>query len=281
MTSPEYVRRHELGGLLQALRGRMRGPDGDGRRGDGLRQEDTAARVGISRGYYAQIERGQKVPSPATVDLISTALLASQAERSALHILAAGQDPPRPLAEPGGGPAPGPGRALRDVVSRVGPHPAAVTDELWTVQTWNEALDSWSGGWYSSQASGRNMILYLFTEHAAAALPDIDVLRKDSMASLRYQYYRNLASPGAADLVARIEAVPQAKELWERHEVQFAPHAYTMRVRTGTGTGTAEASVAFLPAGPRARLYLMTLPAGTIPPPGIPPGTDAKPPGRG
>jgi transcriptional regulator with XRE-family HTH domain len=270
VTSPEYVRRQELGGLLQALRSRMHGPAGDGRRGGGLRQEDAAARIGISRGYYAAIERGQRVPSPATVDQISNALRSGQAERSALHILAAGQDPPRPLAEPDGESSPGPGRALRDIVSRVGPHPAAVTDELWTVQTFNDALDSWSGGWYSSQASGRNMILYLFTAHAAAMLPDIDVLRKISMANLRYQYYRNLGSPAAADLVARIEAVPQARELWERREVQFAPHEYIMRVRAAAGI--AEASVAFLTAGPRAWLYLMTMPEGTLPPNGsLPP----------
>jgi transcriptional regulator with XRE-family HTH domain len=85
-----------------------------GRRG-GLRQEDVATLAGLSLRRYAAFERGEFTPPPGVVDQVAAALQMSDAERSALHVLAAGQDPPRPVTRPALDPAPHPSNALRDL----------------------------------------------------------------------------------------------------------------------------------------------------------------------
>jgi transcriptional regulator with XRE-family HTH domain len=258
----EWRRRAELTHLLKACRGRLSRPV-PASRGNGLRQEDAAGLAGLSLRTYAAFERAEVTPAPAVVDSVATALQMSPAERSALHVLATGQDPPRPVGMPAARTLPQASRSLRDLVTQMDPYPGALIDEMWTIRFRNPAMGAWAGGWCDRvSAEQQNMVLYLFSEHSEALLPDVHVHRRFSVAVLRYQYTRNISSPRFADLVGRLLATgAEAAELWERHEVEIPPHEYPVRVRHATH-GIIKADVALMPIYPRLWLYTMVLPKG-------------------
>jgi hypothetical protein len=124
-------------------------------------------------------------------------------------------------------------------------------------------MGAWAGGWYDRvPPEQQNMILYLFSEHSEELLPDVHVLRRFSVAILRYQYTRNISSPRFADLVSRLLATGnEAVELWKRHEVEIPPHEYAVRMRHAT-RGIIKTDVALMPIYPRLWLYTMVLPKG-------------------
>lgn len=263
----EWSRRAELTHLLKACRGRLPRSAPGGRR-NGLRQEDAADLAGLSLRSYAAFERAEVIPAPAVVDSVATALQMSPAERSALHVLAAGQDPPRPVGVLSDASLPQVSQPLRDLVTQLGPYPGALTDEMWTIRFRNPALSAWAGGWYDRVPPGQqNLVLYLFSEHSADLLPDVHVHRRFWIAVLRYQYTRNISSPRFADLISRLLATgDEAAELWERHEVEFSPREYLVRLRH-PAHGIIKADVALMPVYPRLWLYTMVLPTDIEPPP--------------
>jgi hypothetical protein len=140
------------------------------------------------------------------IDQVAAALRMSDAERSALHVLAASQDPPRPVTRPLHDIPGSPSKGLRDLVAHLDPYPAALTDETWTVLHHNSAMNAWSDGWYDAAgADERHIVAYLFSASAEATLPDLHALRRASMAMLRYQYTRNL-SPRFRGIVGTLTA---------------------------------------------------------------------------
>jgi transcriptional regulator with XRE-family HTH domain len=264
MTDAEWTCRAELADLLRVCRARLAGPALPGSRRRGLRQEDAADLAGLSLRRYAALERGEFSPPAGMVDQVAVVLRMSDAERSAFHVLASGQDPPRLV----GGPARGserrePSRALRDLVTHMGPHPAALTDETWTLLHYNEAMNAWSGGWYEdADPADRHLVCYLFSKDAADLLPDVQAIRRDSVAMLRYQFTRNLATPGFTRLIARLTASSaEAAALRELHEVAFPPHEYPLTLRH-PAHGPVDAHVLFVPVNPRLWSYTMVLPPG-------------------
>jgi hypothetical protein len=145
------------------------------------------------------------------------------------------------------------------------PYPAALTDETWTVLHHNDALDAWSDGWFAAtDPAHRHLVAYLFSDSATAFLPDVRAIRRAHMAMLRYQYTRNL-SPRFRDIVDRLTAgSPEAAGLWARHEVAFAPHEYSVRLRADCGT--VDAHVVFTPISPWLWSFTVILPSGIHPP---------------
>ena len=194
------------------------------------------------------------------VDQVAVALRMSEAERSALHVLAAGQDPPRPVAREGQDAPREPSRALRDLVSHLNPYPAALTDETWKLLHYNPAMIALGEGWFDAADPGeRHLVGYLFSKWAEDLLPDLHAVRRISLAMLRYQYTRNLASPGFTQLVTRLTATNrEAAALWARHEVAFPPHEYPVRVRH-PDRGLVDGHVVFVPVSPRLWLFTMAL----------------------
>jgi hypothetical protein len=263
----DWAWRAELADLLRACRARLARPAVPGSRSGSLRQEDVASLAGLSLRRYAAFERGEFTPPAAMVDQIAAAMQMSAAERSALHVLATGQDPPRPLSHPAQDPPREPSKALRDLVSHMDPYPAALTDETWTLLHYNPAMNAWARGWYDAADPGeRHLVRYLFSKSAEDFLPDLHAVRRASLAMLRYQYTRNLAAPGFAHLVAWITtSSPEAADLWARHEVAFPPHEYPVRVRH-PDLGIIGGHVLFVPVSPRLWTYTMVLPPGIRPP---------------
>ncbi len=261
VTDVDWTRRAELADLLRASRARLARPALPRARRRGLRQEDVASLAGLSLRRYAAFERGEFVASPGMIDQIAVALQMPDAERSALHVLAAEQDPPRQLSLARQDAPRPPSAALRELVKHLDPYPAALTDETWTVLHHNDALDAWSGGWYTAaDAADRHLVACLFSESAAVFLPDVHAIRRASVAMLRYQYTRNL-SPRFRRIIDRLTAgSPEAADLWRRHEVAFAPHEYPVRLRADCGI--IDAHVLFTPLSPRLWSFTMVLPPG-------------------
>lgn len=268
MTGTDWTWRAELADLLRACRSRLARPAVPGSRHGGFRQEDVASIVGLSLRRYGAFERGEFTPPAGMVDQVAAALQMSDAERSALHVLATGQDPPRLVTRLAQDTPREPSKALLDLVAHLDPYPAALTDETWTVLHYNSAMNAWASGWYDhATPADRHLVRYLFSATAEGSLPDVRDVRQASMAMLRYQYTRNLSTPGFPRLIERLtESSPEAARLWAQHEVAFPPHEYPIRVRH-PGHGTIDAHVLFVPVNPRLWTYTMILPPGIQPPP--------------
>lgn len=260
MSGDEWARRAELGGLLRACRARLARPAVPGARRAGMRQEDVAGLAGVSVRVYGAFERGDYPASAQVVDRIAAALQMSQAERSALHVLASRQDPPRPLTRVAGNLPGEQDQALRDLVT-CSPYAAALTDETWTVTHYNRKMNAWAGGWFESVATAeRHLVAYLFTAHAEARLPDIRAVRRDSIARFRYQYARNLSSPGFTGTVEDLlRGSRAAAELWSKRELAFPPHLYPIRIRHPATAVVVRANVLFTPVTPRVWTYTLIL----------------------
>jgi transcriptional regulator with XRE-family HTH domain len=198
--------------------------------GRGLRQRDVAILAGISPRYYAAFERGEAIPSDQLVAAIAAALHMDDAERSALHILALGHDPPMPMPFPDPPQAPPPVPAgVRDLVRRLGSTPGAVVDEMWTVLVSNDAMSRSLGG-----MPEENLILYLFGQRAEETLYDVHGVRRAALAALRYQYIRNIASQRFAGLISRLlDTGPEARQLWDRGDIAIPPKMTSVRLRSG------------------------------------------------
>jgi len=263
--SAEWRRRAELTSLLRACRSRVIRAAADGH-GGGMRQEDVADLAGLSVRAYAGYERGEaRNPRPDKVDAIAAALRMTEAERGCLHVLATGRQPPPP---PGDGARPAAGPVFLELLARQDPNPAIITDASWTVIAWNDAMTAWAGGWPGEAPDGfPNLALYLFSDRGEERLADIRAARRAIVAGLRYQYARNVASDRFAALVDRLrETGPEARELWDRHEIAIPPREYRLRLRH-PGHGVIEAPGAALRISASLWMHVAVLP-GDIAPPG-------------
>lgn len=231
-----------------------------------MRQEDIADLAGVSLRAYGAFERGVHLVSAQVADRIAAALQMSESERSALHVLATGQDPPRPLTRTARNLTGGQGQALRDLVTG-SPYAAALADETWTVTHHNREMNHWAGGWFESVApADRHLVAYLFTGHAEASLPDIRAVRRAGIAMLRYQYVRNLSSPGFTATVERLlQGNPEAAALWSKRELAFPSHLYPVRIRHPGSLATVNSHVLFASVTPRVWTYTMIIPPDTAP----------------
>jgi transcriptional regulator with XRE-family HTH domain len=259
----DWRRRAELRALLRMCRAR-KSPHNPGI--GSLRQQDAAALAGLSVRGYAALERGTATrPSLAMIESVADALSMTEAERSALHVLARGQDPPMPAVVPGDDWAQA-GPQLRSAISRISA-PAAIVDETWNVLAGNTALAEWTGGWSEqAPADEKNIILLLFRPEWEPLLADIHDLRRAAVAGLRYQYVRSVSSDRFTGLVGKLlDTGQEARELWERYVIGFPQRRYTFRLRHPRA-GIVEASYLTGQFTPRVALVMILVPQGLIPP---------------
>jgi transcriptional regulator with XRE-family HTH domain len=245
MTRPddvEWRRREELRSLLTALRSR--------RGGKRLRQDDAAILSGLSTRRYAALERGAvENPSLDLIENVASGLHMTPAERSALHVLSRGQDPPMPPAAPGGERLKvDPGQ--RELIARLNA-PAAITDETWTLAIRNKALTAWTDGWFDRVPPRKqNLVLFLFTPEAERLLPDIHAYRRAIVAGLRYQYVRHIGSERFGAVIRTLlETGPEARDLWGRHEIVLPRRHSAIRVRHERGAVEASTLMTSLSPG--------------------------------
>lgn len=258
-----WRRRAEIRALLRTCRARKSSHNpGTG----SFRQQDAAVSAGLSLRCYAALERGTAArPSLATIESVASALDMTAAERSALHVLARGQDPPMPSI-PSGDDWPQVASQVRSLVTQLNV-PAGIVDEMWTLLAGNTALGAWTKGW-SERASleQRNIILLLFSTEWERLLPEVHALRRLAVAGLRHQYVRNLGNASFAALVERLlDTGPEARELWESYTIDFPRQRYTIRLRHPS-RGIIELGFVMGHLSPRTSLLLLLVPDDVAPP---------------
>jgi len=222
--------------------------------------------AGLSVRGYADLERGIAArPSLTMIESVADALSMTHAERSALHVLARGQDPPMPAALPGDDWAQA-GHQLRSAVARVNA-PAAILDEMQNVLASNTALAEWTDGWSErAPADEKNIVLLLFKPEWELLLPDIHDLRRVAVAGLRYQYVRSIGSDRFTGLVDRLlDTSQEARELWERYVIGFPQRRYSFRFRH-PHSGITEASYLTGQFTPRLAMMLILVPPDLVSP---------------
>jgi hypothetical protein len=193
------------------------------------------------------------------IESVANVLTMTDAERSALHVLARGQDPPMPAVLPGGDWAQA-GPQLRSAVAQVSV-PAAILDEMWNVLVGNTALTEWTGGWSEqAPADEKNIILLLFRPEWEPLLADIHDLRRAAVAGLRYQYVRSVGSDRFTELVDRLlETGQEARDLWDRYVINFPQKRYAFHIRHPRA-GIVEASYLTGQFTPRLAMMLILVP---------------------
>lgn len=259
----DWRRRAELKSLLRACRARKASHNA----GTGsLRQQDAAVLAGLSVRTYAALERGTATrPSLAMIESVASALDMSAAERSALHVLARGQDPPMPLVPPADD-WPQASPQLRNAIARLNV-PAGILDETWTILASNTALAAWTANWSErAPLEEKNVILLLFSPECELLLPEVHTLRQLAVAALRYQYLRNLGSDKFAAVVERLlDSGPEARELWHSNTVDFPQRRYMLRVRHPS-RGIVELSYLMGQLSPRMSMMLLLAPGDMVSP---------------
>jgi transcriptional regulator with XRE-family HTH domain len=226
--------RRELAALLRSRRERLQPEDvglpaGSRRRTRGLRREEVALLAAVSPTYYTFLEQGRDIrPSAQVLDALAQALRLSVAERTHLYHLAHGVPPADSDAE-----AESLDPAVAALVSRLDPAPTYVTGRRWDVLAANRGARMLFADWPALPRDERNMLWWMFT---AAAAREVYVEWEREAAALLARF-RSAAGRRPADadfrhLIDRLlQASPEARAWWPRHEILPLSSSGTKRLR--------------------------------------------------
>lgn len=219
--------RDEAGEFLRSRRDRVTpqqaGIAGGGRRRvPGLRREEVAMLAGISRDYYARMERGElRGVSPQSLAAVAGALRLDEAETDHLHDLARVSDP-----APSRRRRPPQGRILRPSLQRfidaVTSAPVWIRDRRMNVITGN-LLGLAVYAPLLADADGRgNLARFMFLSPAARNFfPDWEPGADDIVATLRSYAGQNPRDRELTDLIGELVTRSDAFGLrWAAHNVR-------------------------------------------------------------
>jgi hypothetical protein len=218
-----------LGGFLRARRAQVGPADvgieaGGGRRVQGLRREELALLAGISTDYYVRLEQGRdRHPSREVLEALARAL---QLDDDAVRHM---QALTRPVRRRRRSARPATVRPSVEVlVQGMTQTPAAVVDRYLTVLTANPLAQCL----HSGLTPGRNLLRDVFLDPATAdAYPELEVVRRETVAGLRAFAGTDLDDPFLTDLVGELSLKSRAfGRMWARHDVRHC-RAGTKRFR--------------------------------------------------
>jgi transcriptional regulator with XRE-family HTH domain len=239
----EVTRRKERHDFLQAARSRLQPADlgirpSANRRAGGLYQADVAAALGVSERWYNGFENGSAVPDCDVLDHLAAVLRLTPAERVHLYLLATGHEPDPGITVTAS-------YHSEAVLTRLVHHlddaaiPAAVTDIAWNVLAWNRAVSTWIPDPGTTPPEARNAVLWTFTSDVERIVDDIHSLREAHIGRVHLALARHPGDPRLDHLVARLQRIPAARELWSRqHIADLTSSISPMRLRPPEG-GTA------------------------------------------
>ncbi|KUI29481.1 hypothetical protein AU196_03885 [Mycobacterium sp. IS-1742] len=223
--SPHLV---ELGHFLRSRRdelapkdiGLTRGEKGAARRRvKGLRREEIADFVAISRDYYTRIEQGRLAPSHAVLTSIADALRLTPVQRTYVEGLvrhAEGSAPPGPRT---GQVRPQIQRLLDQLVDT----PAMVLGKHLDILAWNSLMAALLIDFGEIAQQERNYVRMVFTHPSVRMLfPNWEDVARTSVAVLRMEAREHPADPQLAGLVDELSLLdPQFRQWWTaRHVAQ-------------------------------------------------------------
>ncbi len=215
------VRRGELAAFLRSRRERITPeqvglPRGLRRRTPGLRREEVAHLSAVGVTWYTWLEQARDIKvSPQVLDAVARALQMDRAERGHLFALAGVTDPVR------GSECTGVSPAMRQMLDRLAPFPAAVQNSRFDLLAYNSTYGRLLCDVDALPEEDRNCLWLAFT-HAEwrASLVDLDKTLRVMAAKFRASMAGHVAEPPWKALVARLEAAsPEFREIWARQEV--------------------------------------------------------------
>ncbi|MFI9273954.1 helix-turn-helix transcriptional regulator [Kitasatospora sp. NPDC052896] len=224
-----------LGDQLRYWRGRLDpqripGLVRDGRRSPGLSQREVARLTGVSDRWYRELELGRQANfSEDFLDRLAFTLRLSDAERHILYLRAIG----RPPAPRGGADAKaiqaldGPMQRLLD--SQL-PHPAYLSDEAWTIFGHNKPQADWFP-WIPYEPNLMRWA-FLYPEARDQLVNWRDDWARPFLAQIRFACLQLPESEPLKQLKRDIlKGNPEAREIWDRHEVVEHPDGHERRLR--------------------------------------------------
>jgi transcriptional regulator with XRE-family HTH domain len=226
------LRRKELAAFLRSRRERL-SPDQLGlpqigrRRTPGLRREEVAQHAGVGVTWYTWLEQARDINvSEQVLDAIARTLMLDPHERGHLFTLAGS-----PLAEVGPDFMPV-SDSVRQIMSKLDPYPACVTNGRYDLLAYNRAYTVLIGDLDALPFDQRNTLWLSFTSPTMRAfLPDWDLAVKRMVGQYRAAMADHVGEPAWKCMVKRLqEASPEFAALWQRHDVH-APENLTKRFR--------------------------------------------------
>ncbi|MES1247524.1 MAG: helix-turn-helix transcriptional regulator [Actinomycetota bacterium] len=255
------TRRQELGAFLRTRRERL-GPEIVGlprsrrRRTPGLRREEVAQLAGVGVTWYTWLEQGREInPSPQVLESIARSLRFDPHERTHLFALAGVAVAPAendlcgtlfPTA--------------RGVLSALEPNPAVLLNARWDILAYNRVNRSFFPFLDDLDPADRNCLWLSFTHPGwQRVLVDWDESVDRMVGEYRAAMAEHVDDPSWRSLVERLlEASPEFRERWARHEVG-APDRAQKRVRhPELGDLTLEYTNLWLDPARSARITVLT-----------------------
>jgi transcriptional regulator with XRE-family HTH domain len=226
------LRRKELASFLRSRRERLSPeqlglPEFGRRRTPGLRREEVAQHAGVGVTWYTWLEQARDINvSEQVLDAIARTLLLDPHERGHLFTLAGS-----PLAEVGPDCTPV-SDAVRQLLTKLDPYPACVTNGRYDLLAYNHAYTVLIGDLDALPFDQRNSMWLLFTNPTMRdAFPDREKAVRRMVAQYRAAMADHVGEAVWKCMVRRLqEASPEFAELWSRHDVA-APENLTKRIR--------------------------------------------------
>ncbi|MFC5720135.1 helix-turn-helix transcriptional regulator [Streptomyces gamaensis] len=215
------IRRAELAAFLRSRRERISPeqaglPRGPRRRTPGLRREEVAHLAAVGVTWYTWLEQARDIRVSAQVlDSIARALMLDRTERSHLFALAGVTDP-LPGTE-----CTGVSSGLLRMLEQLEPFPACVQNARYDVLAHNRVYGQLMCDLDALPPEDRNCMWLSFThpEWRAAIAGQNEVVAAMA-AKFRASMAEHIAEPAWKCLLKRLlDASPEFRRLWERHEV--------------------------------------------------------------
>ncbi|MFB8008186.1 helix-turn-helix transcriptional regulator [Nocardia sp. NPDC056000] len=247
----------ELGSFLRAMRERLTpeaaGLPGTGtRRTPGLRRQEVAELAAVSIDWYIRLEQGRAVtPGAAVLDAIAAALQLNDSERSHLHLIARGSQPPPQRAQ---APLSASMRAILDGMPLL---PAYAMDFRGDVLSRNAAAAALFG---EDFLPGVNIARLIFLDEPTRATQlDWPKVARETVGDLRLNLARNPEDPRLRDLITELRtASTDFATWWNDHTVQERHHGRKRFQHPTEGTLTLDYDTLVAPDTSAHRLFVLT-----------------------
>ncbi|MFI1968042.1 helix-turn-helix transcriptional regulator [Streptomyces cinnamoneus] len=215
------IRRRELALFLRSRRERITPeqvglPRGPRRRTPGLRREEVAQLAAVGVTWYTWLEQARDIQvSVQVLDSVARALLLDRGERAHLFALAGVVDPQPGTDSPSVTPE------LRAMLRALEPLPASVQNARYDILAYNRTYGRLMCDLDALPPENRNCLWLHFTDPVwlANALNGAEA-RRSMAAKFRASMAEHIAEPAWKCLLKRLlDASPEFRELWARHEV--------------------------------------------------------------
>lgn len=209
------------------------------RRTPGLRREEVAARAGVSVTWYTWLEQGRGgMPSEDVLERLARALELDDVNREMLFLLAHDRPPPRKIARPAEVPA-----SLQLVIDNLNV-PAFVKTPTFQIVAWNRSAVAVFGDYAKWSERDRNLLRRIFGPGAEKKVHDVDDVRRNCLASFRFDIARAGESKEATALIAELmETSSDFRRLWAEGEVRSHGGFRKRLVRPDVGEIVLDATV--------------------------------------